>query len=66
MVNKRPYDAYFPDLLRRNDIMAPFLGGLLLPLHASVQREPRLCLHLPCSASACHRSCGLASHPACF
>ncbi len=26
MVNKRPYDAYFPDLMRRNDIMAPFLG----------------------------------------
>lgn len=26
MVNKRPYDAYFPDLLRRNDIMAPFLA----------------------------------------
>ncbi|PRW05792.1 cytosolic phosphoglucose isomerase isoform A [Chlorella sorokiniana] len=26
MVNKRPYDVYFPDLLRRNDIMAPFLA----------------------------------------
>jgi hypothetical protein len=27
MVNRRPYDQYFPDLLRRNDLMAPFLGG---------------------------------------
>lgn len=22
----RPYDAYFPDLLRRNDLAAPFQG----------------------------------------
>jgi hypothetical protein len=28
MVNKRPYDAYFRDLPRRNDLLAPFLGGL--------------------------------------
>lgn len=27
MVNKRPYDDYFPDMLRRNDLMAPFLGA---------------------------------------
>lgn len=26
MVNRRPYDEYFPDLLRRNDLAAPFLG----------------------------------------
>lgn len=27
LVNRRPYDAYFPDLLRRNDLLAPFLGA---------------------------------------
>ena len=25
-VNRRPYDQYFPDLLRRNDVLAPFMG----------------------------------------
>ena len=25
MINKRPYDDYFPSLPRRNDLMAPFL-----------------------------------------
>lgn len=29
MINKRPYDAYFRDLPRRNDLLAPFLGGVL-------------------------------------
>ncbi|KAL4440604.1 hypothetical protein ABPG75_003605 [Micractinium tetrahymenae] len=26
MVNRRPYDEYFPDLLRRNDLAAPFMA----------------------------------------
>ncbi|KAI3431266.1 hypothetical protein D9Q98_004328 [Chlorella vulgaris] len=25
MINRRPYDSYFPDMLRRNDLLAPFL-----------------------------------------
>ncbi|EFN53841.1 hypothetical protein CHLNCDRAFT_25348, partial [Chlorella variabilis] len=25
MINRRPYDRYFPDLLRRNDLLTPFL-----------------------------------------
>lgn len=25
MINKRPYDAYFPSIVRRNDLIAPFL-----------------------------------------
>ena len=25
MINRRPYDAYFPELGRRNDVLAPFL-----------------------------------------
>jgi hypothetical protein len=29
MINRRPYDSYFPDMLRRNDLLAPFLGGWL-------------------------------------
>ena len=32
MINRRPYDRYFPDLLRRNDLLTPFLGAPQLPV----------------------------------
>lgn len=40
VINRRPYDEYFPDLLRRNDLAAPFvvtgtLGGWDVMVHVT-------------------------------
>lgn len=74
VVNRRPYDEYFPDLLRRNDLAAPFLGEwghaggtgpASQPATAAGWARHRVQPRLPCHVQQ-QRSHAAARAPACL